>query len=263
MSNQMQPQPVGADRPGYGWRQERRQAKNAGMYDPNAQPQGRQGAQGGWGNMGGQFAGAQAQGDQNYWTPERMRNAKPMPMPTMPGGGMLDSYSGMNGGFNPWGGMQGGGMNDFIRSSMMYGANAPMYANQGGYNPNANQGGAAPQGKMPTSVPPQKPQQGPQGAPQSYYEGSQFNTQFGNLVPASVGNGNIYKQNGSDGQTLYHYGPTAGWKSMTNQEYQGYNNPADFYQDPNQYAAQAGGNRNDYQMRNGMWQTQLGSGTYR
>ena len=48
---------------------------------------------------------------------------------------------------------------------------------------------------------------------------------------------------------------------MTNQEYQGYNNPADFYQDPNQYAAQAGGNRNDYQMRNGMWQTQLGSGT--
>ena len=155
MSNQMQPQPVGADRPGYGWRQERRQAKNAGMYDPNAQPQGRQGAQGGWGNMGGQFAGAQAQGDQNYWTPERMRNAKPMPMPTMPGGGMLDSYSGMNGGFNPWGGMQGGGMNDFIRSSMMYGANAPMYANQGGYNPNANQGGAAPQGKMPTSVPPQ------------------------------------------------------------------------------------------------------------
>ena len=43
---------------------------------------------------------------------------------------------------------------------------------------------------------------------------------------------------------------------MTNQEYQGYNNPRSFYQDPNQYAAQAGGNRNDYQMRNGMWQTQ-------
>jgi hypothetical protein len=71
------------------------------------------------------------------------------------------------------------------------------------------------------------------------------------------------KQNGSDGQDLFHYDPQAGWKHMTNQEYQGYNNPASFYQDPNQYAAQAGGNRNEYEMRNGMWQTQLGTGTYR
>jgi len=175
-------------------------------------------------------------GGQDYWTAARMRNAQPMPM----GGGM--NFGGM-----PWGMPNMGGMRNWMQPQM------------GNYNPQAGQNEMA---KAPNpGAQPVAPRQG--GTPQSYYEGSQFNTQFGNLVPASVGNGNIYKQNGSDGQTLYHYDPTAGWKSMTNQEYQGYNNPADFYQDPNQYAAQAGGNRNDYQMRNGMWQTQLGTGTYR
>jgi len=107
----------------------------------------------------------------------------------------------------------------------------------------------------------QMPQQG--GAPQSYYEAGTFDTPFGNLVQSSVGNGNIYKRNGTDGQDLYHYDPTVGWKHMTQQEYMGYNNPADFYQDPNQYAAQAGGVKNEYEMRDGMWRTKLGTGTYR
>ena len=208
-----------------GLRQDRRQGE--GLY---AQPQGQAEA--------GQMQ--QQGGGQDYWTAARMRNAQPMPMGSPMGGGM--NFGGM-----PWGMPNMGGMRAWMQPQM------------GNYNPQAGQNEMA---KAPNpGAQPVAPRQG--GAPQSYYEGSQFNTQFGNLVPASVGNGNIYKQNGSDGQTLYHYDPTAGWKSMTNQEYQGYNNPADFYQDPNQYAAQAGGNRNDYQMRNGMWQTQLGTGTYR
>lgn len=236
-----------------GLRQDRRQGE--GLY---AQP----------------AAGAQGQGDQNYWTADRMRNAKPMPMPTMPGGGNL-SYGGgmgMGGGMPQFGGMNyGGGMQSWMQQPMMY----------GGYNSGANQTGLAEQGQMPTGA--QRPgmqyrqdrrqalqggnemaqagqQQG--GAP-SWYEAGSFDTPFGNLVQSSVGNGNIYKQNGSDGQSLYHYDPTQGWKHMTQQEYMGYNNPADFYQDPNQYAAAAGGNKSQMQMRNGMYQNMLGTGTYR
>lgn len=232
-----------------GLRQDRRQGE--GLY---AQPQaGAQGQQGGAQPEPARYGGGnQMNGMAQYF------------------GQLPQGFGQQQGGYgmNPWAQQSGGmGMAGF----------GGWAGQQFGYNPGANfrpsdpnqinlmgpqQSQAAPQGKMPAGSPvAPRPQQG--GAPQSYYEGSQFNTQFGNLVPASVGNGNIYKQNGSDGQDLFHYDPQAGWKHMTNQEYQGYNNPASFYQDPNQYAAQAGGNRNDYQMRNGMWQTQLGTGTYR
>ncbi len=240
----------GANRIGMDFRKERRQAKNAGTYDPTAQQGGGQ-QMNGMAQYFGQLPPGFGQGPQGSYGV----------------GGM-----GMGGGMPQYGGMNyGGGMQSWMQQPMMY----------GGYNSGANQTGLAEQGQMPTGA--QRPgmqyrqdrrqaRQGgnemaqagqQQGGAPSWYEAGSFDTPFGNLVQSSVGNGNIYKQNGSDGQSLYHYDPAQGWKHMTQQEYMGYNNPADFYQDPNQYAAAAGGNKSQMQMRNGMYQNMLGTGTYR
>ncbi len=218
--------------------------------------------------MGGGFGGQQMNAMAQYFGQ----------LPPGFGQGPQGSYGvggmGMGGGMPQYGGMNyGGGMQSWMQQPMMY----------GGYNQSmgGNQTGLAEQGQMPTGA--QRPgmqyrqdrrqaRQGgnemaqagqPQGGAPSWYEAGSFDTPFGNLVQSSVGNGNIYKQNGSDGQSLYHYDPNVGWKHMTQQEYMGYNNPADFYQDPNQYAAAAGGNKSQMQMKNGMYQTMLGTGTYR
>jgi hypothetical protein len=208
--------------------------------------------------MGGGFGGQQMNAMAQYF------GQLPPGFGQGPQGGYGVGGMGMGGGMPQYGGMNYGG-------------------GYGGYTPSmgGNQTGLAEQGQMPTGA--QRPgmqyrqdrrqarrggnemaQAGqPQGGAPSWYEAGSFDTPFGNLVQSSVGNGNIYKQNGSDGQSLYHYDPNVGWKHMTQQEYMGYNNPADFYQDPNQYAAAAGGNKSQMQMKNGMYQTMLGTGTYR
>ena len=77
MSNQMQPQPVGAQPSRLRLATEATSGERTRACTiPNAQPHGAAKGTRAAGAMGGQFAGAQAQGDQNYWTPERMRNAK-------------------------------------------------------------------------------------------------------------------------------------------------------------------------------------------
>lgn len=267
---------TGAQRENYGWRQERRQAKNAmaAGNDPTMAPQQKQpnavrgGAQPEPAMMMGGGFGGQMNGMAQYF------GQLPPGFGQSPQGGYGVGSMGMGGGMPQYGGMNyGGGMQSWMQQPMMY----------GGYNQSmgGNQTGLAEQGQMPPGA--QRPgmqyrqdrrqarrggnemaQAGqPQGGAPSWYEAGSFDTPFGNLVQSSVGNGNIYKQNGSDGQSLYHYDPNVGWKHMTQQEYMGYNNPADFYQDPNQYAAAAGGNKSQMQMKNGMYQTMLGTGTYR
>ena len=114
----------------------------------------------------------------------------------------------------------------------------------GAYNPAA----AAPQTQQA-----QAPQQAPGGAPQfgagspwnydqnagtvSFTGGSSFfNSSFGELTTASGGDSRIFKQTGGGegpNDRLYHFDPSAGWKSMTGSEYRGY---GDYnYADPPQY----------------------------
>lgn len=89
-----------------------------------------------------------------------------------------------------------------------------------------------------------------------------FNSPNGRLVQSSVGNGNIYTREGGNGNDLYHYDPNVGWKHMTADEYRGYNNPSDFYKDPTQYAAQAGGVKQQWERKNGLIQGKVGTGVY-
>lgn len=169
-------------------------------------------------------------------------------------GGMQNWMQPMNGGYNPQQGMSGQMPQGANRPGMQYRQDRRQ-ARQGG--PEAAQ--APNPGAQP--VAPQQGTPNQTGVPQNYYEAGMFDTPFGQLVPSSTGNGNVYKKNGSDGNDLYYYDPSAGWKHMSAQEYQGYNNPASFYQDPNQYAGAAGARQSQYAMRNGMWQQMPGSGT--
>ncbi len=66
-----------------------------------------------------------------------------------------------------------------------------------------------------------------------------YNSPFGQLTTASGGHANVFKQQGGDESTLYHYDPNQGWKSMTADEYRGYGDGArqgQGYADPSQYA---------------------------
>lgn len=153
------------------------------------------------------------------------------------------------------------------------------------YNPGANQGGAAPQGANRPGMQyrqdrrqarqgeagpgapnpgaqPVAPQQGggwnPGTTPTSM-GGNSFNSPFGDLVVSSTGNGNVFQRNGGDGNDLYHYDPTAGWKHMTADEYKGY---GDYnYQDPRAFGG-AGQKMQNWTQKNGMWQGMQGSGAY-
>lgn len=163
------------------------------------------------------------------------------------------------GGFNPWGsGMNFGGMPWGMPNMGQYRAQMEPAM----YNPNSNQGGAAPQAKAPTSVPPMKPQQpqpGWTGGPTAM-GGNSFNSPFGDLVLGSTGNNNVFQKNGGSGNDLYHYDPTAGWKHMTADEYKGY---GDYnYADPRTMGAAAGQKMQNWTMKNGMWQGQVGTGAY-
>lgn len=79
-----------------------------------------------------------------------------------------------------------------------------------------------------------------------------YDTPFGRLTSSSGGNANIFKQQGGDESTLYHYDPNQGWKSMTQQEYRGYGDGArqgQGYADPSQYAG-AGAVKQQFQRTN-------------
>jgi len=232
--NMGDPNATGANRAGMGWRQERRQAKRDGSYDPNAQ--------GGYG-IGGLGAWGFSQG--GGMSEEDMRNAKPMPMPMpmLPGG---REPGRITGGFNPWGGMFGG----------MQGGYPPM----GGMREMINwTNGGPPMGGMPQqgaqrptpaapynpSAPPATPQMGgwnPLTTPTSM--GNMFETQWGRLVPSSTGNQNVFQREG-DPSMYFHYDPSAqdgvgamgGWKSMSPEAYAGYGDYA--YKDPRQFGAAA------------------------
>ena len=80
-----------------------------------------------------------------------------------------------------------------------------------------------------------------QGQAPSAYKGGFYNTPFGMLTTASVGDGRIFQQNGG-GDLLYNYNPDQGWKSMTQDEYRGYGdgaNQGQGYYDPEQYRGNA------------------------
>lgn len=186
--NMGDPNAEGADRAGMGWRQERRQAKNQGDYNPQQQ-------------MGGM--------------------APPM--------------------MSPWGGW-GGGWPQMQMGQQM--GNAA----QQQYNPQAAQ-----------AAPGQSTRGGYNSAATNL--GSEtmrgfFNSPFGQLTTASGGNSNVFKQQGGDENSLYHFDPSAGWKSMTGDEYKGY---GDYnYADPSQYQ-NAGAMQQQFQRTN-VPQNMLGRG---
>lgn len=159
------------------------------------------------------------------------------------------------------GGMGMGGMNFGMPfGGMNYGS---MFGN---YNPTMGQPQQAPQ--QPQAAPQQS--RAPGGAPPSFYEAGMFNTPWGQLVQDSGGNGNIYRRLGQDDGSRFHFDPNAqegagaknGWKHMTVDEYKGYNNPASFYQNPYDYAQQAGAQQAQFIQKNGMWQLKPGTGVY-
>jgi len=154
---------TGADRPGYGWRQERRQAKNAGTYDPTSQPQGG-GAQPEPAMMGGGYGGQQMNGMAQYF------GQLPPGFGQGPQGGYGVGGIGMGGGsqwdsgFNtgnsmsmPWGmqGMNYGGGYGGYNPSMGGGWNLDASTSgsaTGGWRGGLNQTGLAEPGQMPTGA---------------------------------------------------------------------------------------------------------------
>lgn len=223
----------GANRMGMEYRRERRQAKNAGTYDPQAQ--------------GGQPEPAMMQGGFNPWG-------------GMGGMGMGGMGFGGYGGWQSGGGM--GGMGEMAyRGGMPQGMYPqPQYRTQeagqnqtgatpvGPYNPQASANGPnqpAPPGLewyKGVLIPAHSGRPGDQYTDQfgnvtdkeGYYQRQQagvngmldpqtFSTKFGNLVTSSSGNSNVYKRQGDDPSgMLFHYDPNQGWKSMTPEEYAGY-----------------------------------------
>lgn len=89
-----------------------------------------------------------------------------------------------------------------------------------------------------------------------FYLPSTFNTSFGQLVTSSTGNNNLFKVNGSDGSQLYGYDPNAGGWQVADRSRE------TTYADPNQYAAQAGGIKQEWQKKNGLLQGKVGTGAY-
>ena len=159
--------------------------------------------------------------------------------------------------------MRGGGMNGFIRSSMMYGANAPISPESGRLQPERESGAVPPpQGKMPTSVPPQSRSRVRGARPQSYYEGAS-STQFGSLVPASVGSSSITKaerQRRSDALPLR---PDRRMEVDDESKFTRIQQPCGLLSGPNQYAAQAGAIATTTRCATACGRRSLGSGTYR
>lgn len=168
-------------------------------------------------------------------------------------GGMQNWMQPMNGGYNPQQGMSG---------QMPQGANRPgMQYRQD--RRQARQGAEAAPGANPGSPPvaPQQPQQGgwnPGTTPTGM--GNMFETQFGRLVPSSVGNQNVFQRE-NDPNTLYSYNPQQGWKSMTPDEYRGYGETN--YADPRQFGAAANPMMQQWQKNaSGMWAGKVGTGSY-
>lgn len=129
---------------------------------------------------------------------------------------------------------------------------------QNSYDPNAAGSPQAGRAAGPSPGP------SPAGAPPSFYEANLFNTPWGQLVQSSTGNGNLYKKNGaSENDGLYYYDPSKGWQQTSVNDYRNWTDQQAFgLADPNQYAAQAGGNRQDWTFKNGMWQGAIGTGNY-
>lgn len=243
----------GANRMGMEYRRERRQAKNAGTYDPQAQggqpePAMMQGGFNPWGGMGGMGMGGMGFGGYGGW---------------QSGGGMGGMGEGM---FRPNGMPQMGNMvPNAPMAGQRYGGPTPMGQSYG-----STAGGTAMLDSMggPTSVPPYNPQ-APAAQPQAQGGGwnpltqatgmgNMFDTSFGRLVPSSVGNQNVFQREG-DASTLYNYNPTQGWKSMTPEEYRGYGETN--YADPRQFAA-ANPMMQQWTQRNGLIQGMQGTGAY-
>jgi hypothetical protein len=286
--NMGDPNATGADRAGMGWRQERRQAKRDGSYDPNAQPQddmiylggsatfdesgggyGMGGNRGGWGGFGGGMPGMGMYGHSRGVMPGAM--------------GINQGFSGFNtgnsmsmpGGMQSWGmgGMGGGGMggmggyNPPQGGQMQGSAPAPQGAQRPGMEYRQDRRQARRQGGPEASSMPQ-PQQGgwnPLTTPTSM--GNVFQTGWGNLVPSSTGNQNVFQREG-DPSMLFHYDPNAadgagakgGWKSMTPDAYSGY---GDYnYQDPRQFGAAANPMMQHWTQKNGLIQGMVGTGSY-
>lgn len=234
----------GANRMGMEYRRERRQAKNAGTYDPQAQ--GGQPEPAMW--QGGMMPGMG--GSRGYMLPDGSFSNTSM-------GGM--GFGGM--GFGGYGGWQsGGGMGGMgemaYRGGMPQGMfPQPQYRTQ---EAGQNQGGATPVAPYNPAAQPQAQGGGWNPLTQATGMGNIFDTSFGRLVPSSVGNQNVFQREG-DASTLYNYNPTQGWKSMTPEEYRGYGETN--YADPRQYAA-ANPMMQQWTQRNGLIQGMQGTGAY-
>lgn len=223
----------GANRMGMEYRRERRQAKNAGTYDPQAQ--------------GGQPEPAMMQGGFNPWG-------------GMGGMGMGGMGFGGYGGFNPMGMMQNWMQPQQFRTQGA-GQNQTGAAPQAGptpvapYNPAAQpqaQGGGWNPLTTPTSM------------------GNMFETPWGRLVASSTGNQNVMQLE-NDPTKLFHFDPRAvgndgpgargGWKSMTPEAYASY---GDYnYYDPRQAGAAANPMMQQWTRGpGGMIQGKVGTGSY-
>jgi hypothetical protein len=219
----------GANRLGMGWRKERRQAKNAGLYNPDAgyggdpmpeltgaqrpgmeyRKERRQARRQGAGDLygGGPGSGPNPIGGMPPVTPYSPPPVTPYsPPPITPYGPAMQPQQG--------GGQQGAappGMtwHNGVMIPNLSGAPGSQYTDQFGNIISRDQYAEQLRG-------------GPQAAYNNLLNPSAFQTQFGTLVPMSGGNSNVFKRNGSDESMLYHYDPNQGWKTMSRDAYRGY-----------------------------------------
>lgn len=97
--------------------------------------------------------------------------------------------------------------------------------------------------------------------------GNMFETEWGRLVPSSVGNQNVFQLE-NDPTKLFHYDPAAqngagargGWKSMTPEAYSSYGDYQ--YKDPRQFGAAANPMMQQWTKKNGLIQGMQGTGAY-
>lgn len=206
------PQATGANRPGMGYRRERRQAQRAGTYDPNDPS-----TQAPPGGEIGRGAGPTGQ------------MAPPLMAPQwgMGGGFPMAGLGGWGGGM-PWG---GGFPQQMMGGEIGRGSGPQMQQMQQAYNPQAAQM-SAPQG-APQGMSTRGGYNSAATAPGSETIKGFFNSPFGQLTTASGGNSNVFKAMGGDENTLYNFDPSAGWQQMSQDQYRA--GPGNFA-DPSQFA---------------------------
>jgi len=247
---------TGANRENFGWRQERRQANNAMAGGRQPQMAGSPQQQAPWG------ANRPDQGWQNMRYDDYRQNPQQQQAPqgaNLPGmaygqehrlpNGQAQQQARQQGGANRPGFLDMPGYLDAQQQQQApQGANRPgMEYRQERRQANGQAQQQAPQQQQGAGIPGydgwysgQAPQH-QQGQAPSAYKGGFYNTPFGMLTTASVGDGRIFQQNGG-GDLLYNYNPDQGWKSMTQDEYRGYGdgaNQGQGYYDPEQYRGNA------------------------